>query len=195
MGEASDTRSIILKNALKLFVCHGYDRVSVRSIADSSNCNVGAISYHFGGKENLYIECIHGFDIKEIEKILSKLESPKDAEDVEKKLKAFIYEIGHFSFINKLSLYLVLKEVYSQKPKVKDIKALLYWPTFHQVESFLLDAQVKNVIRPDLNVSFFVRMLLFFIQSEIIFSQNSEPNMEKTSEEFMNICNRSIYVQ
>ena len=48
------TRSRILDTALTLFSAGGYDKVSVRDIAQSAQVNVAAISYHFGGKPGLY---------------------------------------------------------------------------------------------------------------------------------------------
>lgn len=193
VSKVTDTRSIILNAALELFVSHNYDGVSVRQIAELAGCNMGAISYHFGGKENLYRECIYSYDHKKIQQILNLLSDPADETDVNSKLKNFIFGLGKCSLEHRLSFCLILKEIYSQSPRIKDIKSLLYWPIFHRVEAFLLEAQKKSILRPDLNVAFFVRMLLFNIQSEVIFNQNSQPNMQLVSKEFMNICNRSIY--
>jgi AcrR family transcriptional regulator len=48
-----ETRQRILSVATEMFASSGYDGVSVRDIAEKAGVNVGAISYHFGGKENL----------------------------------------------------------------------------------------------------------------------------------------------
>ncbi len=48
-----ETRQKILDAATEMFAANGYDGVSVRDIAAKAGVNVGAISYHFGGKENL----------------------------------------------------------------------------------------------------------------------------------------------
>lgn len=48
------TRQRILETALQLFSNSGYDKVSVRDIAQAAEVNVAAISYHFGGKPGLY---------------------------------------------------------------------------------------------------------------------------------------------
>jgi AcrR family transcriptional regulator len=52
--EAALTRGRILDTALHLFSQGGFDRVSVRDIAQAAQVNVAAISYHFGGKSGLY---------------------------------------------------------------------------------------------------------------------------------------------
>jgi AcrR family transcriptional regulator len=52
--EAAQTRQRILETALHLFSQGGYDKTSVRDIAQAAQVNVAAISYHFGGKPGLY---------------------------------------------------------------------------------------------------------------------------------------------
>lgn len=59
----SGTKQKILEAAKKLFSERGYNGVSVRDISAEADVNVGAVSYYFGGKENLYQEVIgSGFD-------------------------------------------------------------------------------------------------------------------------------------
>ena len=54
--EARETRDRILDAAQKLFSEKGLDATSVRDITAEAGCNVAAVNYHFGGKENLYLE-------------------------------------------------------------------------------------------------------------------------------------------
>ncbi len=48
------TRERLLANAADLFAQHGFRGASVRAICDRANANPGAVSYHFGGKRQLY---------------------------------------------------------------------------------------------------------------------------------------------
>ena len=50
----SDTKSRLLDTAATLFAENGYRGASVRRICDLARANPGAISYHFGGKKQLY---------------------------------------------------------------------------------------------------------------------------------------------
>jgi AcrR family transcriptional regulator len=50
----SNTRSRLLETAATLFADHGYRGASVRHICDLARANPGAVSYHFGGKKQLY---------------------------------------------------------------------------------------------------------------------------------------------
>jgi len=56
MQEPEDTRERILAIAQKLFAEKGFEATSVRDITTEADCNVAAVNYHFGNKENLYLE-------------------------------------------------------------------------------------------------------------------------------------------
>ncbi len=48
------TRDKLLDAGLELFGLHGYGGTSTRTLAERAGVNLGAIRYHFGGKEGLY---------------------------------------------------------------------------------------------------------------------------------------------
>ena len=50
------TRERILDTAEVLFAQKGYQAVSIREITSGAHCNLAAVNYHFGNKENLYQE-------------------------------------------------------------------------------------------------------------------------------------------
>ena len=50
------TQERILDHAEILFARDGYQAVSVREITSAARCNLAAVNYHFGNKENLYLE-------------------------------------------------------------------------------------------------------------------------------------------
>lgn len=61
MGTAKDsaqTKQKLIEVAGVLFAEHGYKQVTVRDIIEGAQANLGALNYHFGGKENLYREVI-----------------------------------------------------------------------------------------------------------------------------------------
>ncbi len=58
--EAVETGDRLLNVAERLFAQRGYDATSVRDITAEAGCNVAAVNYHFGGKENLYLETFRG---------------------------------------------------------------------------------------------------------------------------------------
>jgi AcrR family transcriptional regulator len=55
-GPEDNTRRRILGAAEALFSEKGPTATSVRAITRAAGCNVAAVNYHFGGKDNLYVE-------------------------------------------------------------------------------------------------------------------------------------------
>lgn len=54
--DAPNTKTLLVLAAGELFAAHGFEGVSTRMIADKAGVNLGCIHYHFGTKENLYVE-------------------------------------------------------------------------------------------------------------------------------------------
>lgn len=55
-----DTRTALLQAGRALFARHGYDGASVRAITARAGANLGAVTYHFGSKEEFYHEVLAG---------------------------------------------------------------------------------------------------------------------------------------
>jgi AcrR family transcriptional regulator len=54
------TRERLLQSATRLFADNGYRGASVRDICNLAGANPGAVSYHFGGKRQLYRAVLRG---------------------------------------------------------------------------------------------------------------------------------------
>ena len=57
----AEGRQCILEQARQLFFAHGYHGVSIRDIVQACGLSNAALYYHFGSKQNLYVEVIRGF--------------------------------------------------------------------------------------------------------------------------------------
>lgn len=55
---AAATRQSLLDAAQSLFAERGFDAVATRELAERAGANIAAISYHFGGKRELYIATV-----------------------------------------------------------------------------------------------------------------------------------------
>jgi AcrR family transcriptional regulator len=90
-----DTKCRILDTAEMLFSEQGLNRVSVRDIIEAANVNIAAVSYHFGGKEEL-ITAVFERRISPVNQsrvaALEKLEAMRGKEPpkVEEIMEAFI---------------------------------------------------------------------------------------------------------
>ena len=56
MDSSTDSKDRILDGAEALFAEKGFHAVTVREITRAAHCNLAAVNYHFGNKQNLYIE-------------------------------------------------------------------------------------------------------------------------------------------
>lgn len=72
------TKERILSKAEILFARKGYYGVSVREITAAAKCNMAAVNYHFGSKENLYQQV---FRLRWIPRELSMLACLKESLD------------------------------------------------------------------------------------------------------------------
>ena len=55
-----DTRARLLEAAVGLFAERGFHGTGVREIALRAGVNVASANYHFGSKEELYLEVLRG---------------------------------------------------------------------------------------------------------------------------------------
>ncbi len=53
-ADGIDARRRLLDAGLRLFAEHGFEKTSVRALAQHAQVNLGAVSYYFGDKEGLY---------------------------------------------------------------------------------------------------------------------------------------------
>lgn len=50
-------RETLLETAIEHFGCHGFEGAATRAIAAEADTAMSSITYHFGGKEGLYLAC------------------------------------------------------------------------------------------------------------------------------------------
>lgn len=91
------TRERILDEAESLFAQRGYRDVTVREITAAARCNQASVNYHFGSKENLYVEVFRARWIpragrlrEHFEETLASEETPSVASIVHALASAFL---------------------------------------------------------------------------------------------------------
>ncbi len=56
IDNCTESKDRILDEAEALFAEKGFHAVTVREITQAAHCNLAAVNYHFGNKQNLYLE-------------------------------------------------------------------------------------------------------------------------------------------
>lgn len=76
-----DTCEALLAAGRELFAQRGYDGASIRAITALAGANLGAVTYHFGSKENLYHEVLRRAVTPLRERVEAALQRPGSALD------------------------------------------------------------------------------------------------------------------
>ncbi len=96
-----DTRTRLVQTALSIFARRDFDAVSVREIVDLAGANIAAVSYHFGGKEGLYLataEFLADTMLGRMQPLLTKIQraaETADDEDADELLRELIHGLVH----------------------------------------------------------------------------------------------------
>lgn len=95
-NKKTPTRDILITTAGELFAEHGYNGTSVKMIAEKSQQNIAAVNYHFGCKQNLFIETLKFV----LDKIMTAQTSTRQGKDkpaeLEKELIGYVNERTRF---------------------------------------------------------------------------------------------------
>ena len=92
------TRSRLLEAAGEEFACKGFDCARVRTICDRAGANVSAVNYHFGDKNQLYVETVLHAHRCGVEPSAGELDPDGDPRE---QLRSFIHDfLKHVLAIN-----------------------------------------------------------------------------------------------
>lgn len=149
MNQAS-TRELLLEAARALFVSRGFHAVSTRAIAEQAGVNLGAIQYHFGSKENLFIATIHtiwGADhAQTVDTILTESVTTKvqAAEKFGKFVAAFLYDLLHP--VGPQPCRLMFRELFAELDEESEMCAALITSV---VEKFIspVDSKLLSLLK------------------------------------------------
>ncbi|SDT02560.1 transcriptional regulator, TetR family [Paenibacillaceae bacterium GAS479] len=104
-------RARILRAAKSLFASQGFDKTTIRQICEAADANIALVSYHFGGKEGVFIAI---FDTYFPEDMIRE-PSPTQRADIH--LFLFIQEMERFRFRDQELGTILRQEVSLQSPR------------------------------------------------------------------------------
>lgn len=185
MQTTDNKKNNILINAIQLFSQKGYEGVSVREIAEASDCNLAAISYYFGGKEKLYDVCSNLINQDEVKAVCLSLSSPLNQEDFILKINLFAKELGRLIQNNSKVIRIHINKFNSQESFSTDLEETVLGPCYKAVREFLNEGLKINVVRNSINDRLQARILVSMVLSEVIYHGlgTNEEHFEKFSHE------------
>jgi AcrR family transcriptional regulator len=104
-SSSGNARDRLLKQAAKLFMRYGYERTTMRNIANATGIKLGSIAYYFKSKEDILYATMSAVIESGEERALATL---KTSDEVENKLRSLI-EVELDSFLNDTGA-IVIKE-------------------------------------------------------------------------------------
>lgn len=164
------TKERILDTAEVLFAQKGYQAVSVREITSAAKCNLAAVNYHFGNKENLYLEVFRSrwvpraMRVREsFRKSLARQESLSEANVVRALAQAFVE--GPLSDEERLRhSQLMTREMTQPSKAFEHVAEQVIQPFFEEV-SDKLDSVLTDKLGEEkmlLNIFSIFAMVLYF---------------------------------
>lgn len=165
-----ESRHKLIKAALPLFAEKGYAAVSIRELAATAQVNSALITYHFGGKENLYRAVLEDQFNQLIELFSDKKYSYlAPAEKIREAARDIIDFQGKNPFFRKLLFGELSHTTPSFEYILKDYSYKLY-QVFHEI---LRDGVTKGNFRPTLDPTYALFAILgtvsyYFIAHSVI---------------------------
>lgn len=165
-----DSRTALLSAARYVFAEKGYEGTTVKELADRAGVNVSLVSYHFGGKEGLYKECILHIAEERIASMERLLEAPKNAEEFKLRLRLFAEEMTDVH-CRELGLCIIVhRDVDLGNPIAVDIFKSVFHRLFEKFVAFMTAAELSGVTRrhpnPEILTSLIFGSLTSFLQAE-----------------------------
>lgn len=154
----SDVKSRILLAARKLFASQGFEGTTVRQICEEAGgANVALISYHFGGKENMFAALFDAYfpsrQFAEVDLDLPPVEG----------VKLVISEVTKFRYSDPELVQIIQHEVLLNTARIEKIRfyVMPLWQTLRKWLEIGREQGVFQFRSTDLTLSSIAGVLLF----------------------------------
>ena len=191
--QASAGEQAILDAAIELFSRHGFDGVSMRTIAMQAGVSKSNIYHHFKSKEDLYLAIMQASSEK-FSVMVEALAEGKGPFD--KRLRVFARSHLEHLFDNRMTVRLMLREVFTGEEKWRRILVdQVVGGIFQRLIAIFEKGQEQGLLRPGLEPGLCAMQILgadlFYFQSYKMLKvfPDTEYALDRNhySEEMMNI--------
>ena len=145
------SREDLIRAAKKVFAQLGYEKATIKDLADEAGVNVSAISYYFGGKEALYEFCIQDFAQSQMGFADRFLKMPKNREDFKLRLRLFSEEFLQLHLKESSLCTILHRDFEAKNPIAMKLFKSSFFPIFKSLENFLVAGKKLKILRHDLD--------------------------------------------
>ncbi|MUT67861.1 TetR family transcriptional regulator [Paenibacillus sp. NEAU-GSW1] len=187
-----DIKMRILLTAKKLFAEQGFDGTRVRQICEEASANVALVSYHFGGKENLFCALFENFfpnkEIASVDPNLDPLEG----------VKLIIREMTLFRTRDPELIRIIKQEITLNSQRTQILKKYIM-PMWGMLRYWLEKGKEQGVFRfRSLDTTFIsITGILIFLGQEDYWSAaiSERPTVQELIEDYTTFIMNALQVQ
>lgn len=173
-----DTRTRLIESAILHFAAKGFDGTGIREIATGANANSALVTYHFQGKEGLYLEALKGIFSRKKSAVAELASIPPAGtpgarraalEGLQNYIRAFMTDLMSCTAsdpVDEAAMILMAREMQSPRPAA----AALLLDHLKPYVSYLMNC--LQVLRPDLDEEGLFSMGVS-IQGQLLYFRNS----------------------
>lgn len=172
-----DVREQILRAAKHLFAKNGYEGTTVRQICTEANVSLALVSYHFGGKENVFLEIFHT-----IRQFFGDMNY--DLSDSLGALKSFCKEFVIFRNEERELVGILQQELVMNSPRLEMLTDV-FLPSWEQLRLILQECQDKKTISfpsVDVAVNFIMGTLMYSLDIAFLNQIHSKISPEEVAD-------------
>lgn len=147
-----DSRDALLTAGKSLFAHRGFDGTTVKDLADAAGVNVSLVSYHFGGKENLYRACLEGFGRDRLAATERLLKPCATLTEFELRLTLFAEDFVESHLLNRDVCTIIHRDFDGGNPIALEVFYEVFMKMYEHLRGFVGAAQVGGMLRPDLDL-------------------------------------------
>jgi len=143
------THAALLEAGEKMFALKGYESTTIQDLAKAAGVNVSLVSYHFGGKAELYRACLERFGSARLTAVRKILQPCADFTEFGTRFKIFTIEFIESHFENKDLVTIIQREIQNGLRHAPETFHKTFLRMFETLVEFFSDAQKKKIIRDD----------------------------------------------
>lgn len=184
------TREKLVIEAIKLFGQNGYKATNTRALAEAAQCNLGLITFHFGGKQGLYEAAIERVkyrliemldpSIKNLEQLAqSSLEGKELFDALSEEINALAMKFLGMEQVAGHAL-LLLQDINEKNPHSTSGYRDVFYPLISSIEIIINKAtRNTNPSRARLSAFLIINATLGFLRDYPIFFPGSQSDSIK----------------